>query len=313
MIIQKIASDTGLQAVYLRRITKTASHRYMSYSIRKRTTGMRPIDHPAAELKLLQSWLARNILNLLPVHEAVFSYRKGTNIRDLAKFHQKKNYLLRVDFRDFFPSITGADVVQLLRKNFALFSFPLSRHDQEIVRSIVCKDDHLTIGAPSSPVISNALMFNFDSSWFNRSQEQKVVYSRYADDLFFSTNKSNTLEAILRELRTDLKQRKHPHLTVNDQKTVFTSRKRRRLVTGLVLTSDKKISISRHKKRLIRSMVCRFANGQLDGEESAYLRGYLAFVKSVEPSYLKRLRKKYGARVINDIKNSELVSRKPTH
>ncbi|MDA2933455.1 retron St85 family RNA-directed DNA polymerase [Acidobacteria bacterium AH-259-D05] len=289
---------------------RSASHRYRRYRIKKRSGGWRTIDHPAAELKLLQSWLVENSLRYLPVHEAVYSYRVGIGIRHHAKIHQKKNYLLRVDFKDFFPSITGTDVDMLLKIQADSLPFPLSQEDRTIIRSIVCRKDRLTIGAPSSPLVSNAVMYEFDEHWFNESEKKNTVYSRYADDLFFSTNEPRVLEGLLEELRLDLKQRKSPRLRINAAKTVFTSRKRRRLVTGLVLTSDKQISLGRKKKRKIRGMVFRFIQNQLDAQEIAYLRGYLAFAQSVEPSFIHSLERKYGNDVVGQLKQATLVPRK---
>ena len=84
-----------------------------------------------------------------------------------------------------------------------------------------------------------------------------------------------------------------PTLQINDQKTVFTSRKRLRRVTGLVLTSDRKISIGRGKKRLLKGMVFKLLRGQLDLESANQLRGWVAYVRSVEPEFIAALQLKY--------------------
>jgi retron-type reverse transcriptase len=191
-----------------------------------------------------------------------------------------------------------------------MLPFELSRRDIKTVRAIVCKHDRLTIGAPSSPILSNAVLFDFDDFWFKKTRRRQIVYTRYADDLYFSTNRQKVLENVYSDLREHLKKMKSPRLSINEDKTVFTSRKHKRLVTGLVLTSDKKISIGREKKRHIRGMVYRFKEGQLDEQEVAYLRGFLAYVKAVEPRFLTRLRRKYGRATISAILKAEIVSRK---
>lgn len=310
MLIQRISLNTGLSQEYLEKVVRSASHRYKTYRIRKRTKGWRQIDHPAVELKLLQVWLIDNVLNHLPIDKSVYSYRAHINIRDHAKVHEKQDYLLKVDFNDFFPSIHGKDVERVLMRNHKRFAFVISERDRKIVRSIVCKNDHLTIGSPSSPQISNAIMYDFDKYWFNKSKRAKVIYSRYADDLFFSTNIPKVLEGLFDELRRDLERRDTPRLTLNRKKTVFTSRKRRRVVTGLVLTSDRKTSIGRVNKRRIKSMVFRYTHNQLDEKGLSYLRGYLAFAKSVEPSFVHSLRKKYGNTTLKQIEQAALVTDK---
>jgi RNA-directed DNA polymerase len=261
MVLERIAPETGLSGDYVSLIARTATHRYKTYQIPKATGGFRTIDHPARELKLLQLWLVNNLFSRLPVHPAAYAYRKGRNILAHALLHAAQNYSLKVDFRDFFPSITALDVSRVLAANASLFSSPLNADDYGLVRLLVCKSGRLTIGAPSSPVLSNAVMLEFDTYWAERCGAQGIIYSRYADDLYFSTNRRQLLSRILTELRTDLARRESPSLTINTAKTAFTSRKRRRLVTGLVLTSDRQVSIGRTAKRRIRSLIFRLGRG----------------------------------------------------
>ena len=310
MIIRRIAQSTGLNADYLRKVVRSASHRYKIYNIPKKTGGLREIAHPAAELKLLQRWLVNNIFSLLPVHETVYSYREGIGIQDLAKNHNKNKYLLRIDFADFFPSIKGHDIEKLLDKNAIYLPFALSKNDISTIKSIVCKDGCLTIGAPSSPAITNAILFDFDLLCHSKAISQKVVYTRYSDDIYYSTNKPDLLNIIYNEFKNDLKLIKSPKLKINDKKTVFSSMKNKRIVTGLMLTSEKSISVGRAKKRYIKSLIHKFVEGNLMEIDLSYLMGYLAYTKAVEPIFLKRLSDKYGKKVIQDIFKANIVSRK---
>ena len=81
----------------------TANKRYKTYKIKKRTSGTRTIEQPSKELKLYQKFISENIFLNLPVHEAVFSYKKNISIKNLADKHKNNRYLLRIDFKDFFP------------------------------------------------------------------------------------------------------------------------------------------------------------------------------------------------------------------
>jgi RNA-directed DNA polymerase len=82
---------------------------------------------------------------------------------------------------------------------------------------------------------------------------------------------------------------------------VRVSKKRSRRVTGLVLSNEGRVSLGRDQKRTIRAAVHHFLMGRLDKEQSSWLRGMLAFVNSVEPEYLDRLRAKYGVANIRRI------------
>jgi RNA-directed DNA polymerase len=297
-LIEKMASDINLTTKYVNVVARTASHRYKSYDIPKKKGGVRRIDHPARELKLFQRWLITNVFARLPVHKAACAYKKGSSVQQNVIRHKAKNFVLKVDFKDFFPSIRGEDIVRLLRANIVklrdLISTP---SDIEVVRRLVCKDDRLTIGAPSSPAVSNLVMFAFDNKWSFICGNRNIIYTRYADDLYFSTNERDVLAGILVDLREDLKTRR-PLLQINNEKTVFTSRKRRRLVTGLVLTPAGSISLGRKRKRFIKSMVFQKTKHKLQSEQLTYLEGMLSYARSVEPAFVEALRKKYGSPAI---------------
>lgn len=311
MILEQIAKETGVAVDKLLMIVRTANYRYKTYSIPKRTGGYRQICHPTPEIKFLQRWMIRNLFVKLPVHDAVTSYRIGRGVAQNAQPHVRQNYLLKIDFTDFFPSITNEDIRLILAGNAALFTPTLTAEDVEVILSTVCKDGRLTIGAPSSPVLSNAILYDFDCFVHETCCRRDIVYTRYADDLFMSTNGPDSLSRLLETIRENLDTRPFPSLTINDRKTVFTSRKRRRVVTGLVLTPDYRLSIGREKKRQIRTMIHLYGNGNLPTAEISYLRGYLAYVSSVEPEFIARVRRKYGDDILDRLTHEDLVRRKP--
>lgn len=294
MIVEQVASRLALPPAYLFKLAASASYRYKEYKIPKKTKGTRTIHHPARELKLIQRWLVKNTLVSLPVHPAATAYEKNSTIRRNAELHMTNNYLLRIDFQDFFPSLRGADVVAVLTANRARIADEhVTDQDIEFVKRIVCRFDALTIGAPTSPLLSNAIMFDFDATWGRNAEARGVTYTRYADDLYFSTSEPNVLHEILQGVRDSLNSGLRPHIRINEAKTVFSSRKWRRLATGLVLTSDRKLSLGRHKKRVIKALVWRLKNRDLSQLELASLRGWISYIRSVEPDFIARLQRKY--------------------
>jgi hypothetical protein len=311
MIVSLISAELGLDPAAISKIARSAAYRYKDYTIPKRSGGPpRKISQPTAQLKVLQIWLVRRIFRLLPVHAAATAYMKQCSIARHAAIHSGNNFLLKIDFQDFFPSIKGTDVVRLLQQNPDRVSpFIKEEDDLSFVRSTVCRANSLPIGAPSSPIISNVVMYDFDLEWSNWCQENEVTYSRYADDLCFSTKKANVLDAVLRRLHKDLEERTSPKLHINDKKTVFTSRKRKRLVTGIVLTTKGGLSLGRKNKRKIKGMIHRFLVNALDEQARSYLTGYLSFANSVEPSFVQSLRRKYGSEAVDRIRTMPPVER----
>src|SRR5271156_2690917 len=98
MISEFIARDLGISASYIEGLVRTASHRYYSFKIPKKTGGYRDIHHPSKELKLLQRWVVKNVFERLPVHSAACGYRKGLNIAHHAGVGSRFNFFLKLDF-----------------------------------------------------------------------------------------------------------------------------------------------------------------------------------------------------------------------
>lgn len=310
MILDLISRQLNVDVNYLTTLIRFASYRYKTYTIPKRRGGTRLISHPSPELKAVQRWVARNIVASVPIHSSVFSYRSGVGIADIARIHAHNKFLLRVDFKDFFPSLRDRDVVRTIGRGRDAIPVALSDEDLQIIGKIVCRHGALTIGAPSSPSLSNAILFEFDEFAQGVCDEREVVYSRYADDLYLSTNVPNVLRNVFQLLREDLDARQSPSLLINDSKTTYTSKKRRRVVTGIILTPEGRLSVGRTKKREIRTLIHKYRNGLLPEEEISYLKGYLSFVKSVEPTLIDSLIRKFGQNMISEILDRPLVPRK---
>lgn len=293
-LAQQIASSLRLSTDYIEKLARSASHRYREYTIPKRHGGLRTIHHPAKPLKAIQRWLLREVIEDLPVNDCAFAYRKGKNIAAHAKIHVRSRFLLRMDVKDFFPSITADDITNYITRHAKLFPSWHSE-DVKLFCQLVCRNGQLTIGAPTSPGLSNALCYDLDVSLRRLAAESEVVYTRYADDLFFSTRIRDLLRNIELRVTEIMENFECPaNLRINRDKTRHSSKRGRRQVTGIVLGSDDRIYFGRQLKRRIRSMVHNIET--LESEDSAYLAGMLAFCKDVEPDFINALMLKYGTK-----------------
>src|SRR5436305_9954714 len=185
MIIERMASDLGLPAPFIMSLAMGASHEYKSYKIPKRTGGLRLIHHPSRRLKALQRWLLRNVIDTLPVHEAATAYRKDRSILNNAEVHARSGYLLRMDLADFFPSTTETDLRTFMQDRPNKFH-DWTHLDTEVFCRLVTRHSVVTIGAPTSPGLSNVLCYDLDVQLHELCKRSSVIYTRYADDLFFS-------------------------------------------------------------------------------------------------------------------------------
>lgn len=304
-ILESISLDLMIPEATLDHIIRSAPYRYKVFEIDKRDgKTKRTIAQPAKELKAIQYWVMEKVLSGFPIHGAAMAYRKGRSIATNAAKHAPARFLLKMDFRDFFPSITAEDFEAFLAGREGI---NLSREDIVRLKKILFWNRRregrlvMSIGAPSSPMLSNILLYDFDKKVQAFCAKRKVKYSRYADDLTFSTSRPNVLREVEVQLVEICQRMEHPKLRIKAEKTVHASRGGSRRVTGLVLANDGQVSLGHSRKRLIRAQVHQFLNGTLDPKEAIKLPGMLAFVNSVEPSYIRGLREHYGDAEIDSI------------
>jgi RNA-directed DNA polymerase len=304
-ILEAISFDLMIPETKLDHIIRSAPYRYKVFEIDKKDgKSKRTIAQPAREVKAIQYWVMDKILSTFPIHSAAMAYRRGRSIAANATKHAPMRFLLKLDFKDFFHSITGEDFEAFLSVHRAT---DLSHEDIARLKKILFWNRRregklvMSIGAPSSPMLSNILMYEFDKEVQAFSARKKVRYSRYADDLTFSTNRRNVLREIEVQVSEICNKMKHPRLRLNNEKTVHAGRGGARRVTGLVLANNGEISLGHDRKRLIRAQVHYFLAGKLNPDEAAKLRGMLAFVNSAEPSFIQRLRDHYGTAEIDRI------------
>ena len=106
-LFKRIIANTPFSESELVLLILTGPTRYKDHSINKRHgRGKRLISQPTVELKLIQRWLVSSELSSLPIDEHATAYRKGLSIRNHVEPHTRSHFLLKLDFRDFFPSLT---------------------------------------------------------------------------------------------------------------------------------------------------------------------------------------------------------------
>jgi RNA-directed DNA polymerase len=247
------------------------------------------------------------VLHDFEVHPAATGYREGRSIAHNARPHTRGRFLLKLDFKDFFPSLKARDFRMFLKRN-------KTDLDKESIDAL-CRilfwrpkgtlDLCLSIGAPTSPMLSNILMIDFDRRVSSFCAARNVIYTRYADDLSFSADNSEELRAVENAVVELCRRSKSPSLAINQEKTVRVSKRDARRVTGLVLTNDRKVSLGRDEKRRIRAWVHHFVTNRLNADRILKLRGMLNYVNSVEPAFMRRLRNKYGADTITRLQRGQ--------
>ena len=197
-----------------------------------------------------------------------------------------------MDFTDFFPSITQVDIARYIAEHSVFFEDWRSA-DIDVFCGIVCRNSALTIGAPTSPTLSNAVCYEMDTLLQTLSTSNHTLYTRYADDLFFSTVHPGVLWEIETSVTEIIRNLKLPaNLRINAAKTRHSSKRGARHVTGITLGSDGVAYIGRVHKRRIRALIHKIAT--LDGPQRTSLAGMIAFARGLDPQFENSLIEKYG-------------------
>jgi RNA-directed DNA polymerase len=286
----------------LMRIINTAPARYKQYTIPKRHGGVRVIAQPSRELKALQRYILEHKLSEFPIHPAATAYVKGKNILDNAAAHKRNRVILKLDFADFFPSIAVRDWDVLLRTHRPQ---AIEAIDLPYYRLLLfwgqgsSMPKCLSIGAPTSPAVSNIMMYELDRQLSVAADLANVGYTRYADDITASGSKVEEILEFERRVVRIIKACRSPSLTFNDGKRGIFLKGQKRMVTGLIITPQTTISIGRERKRLISVMLHKVVLGVTDSDHLNYLKGMLGFCIANEPQFLTRMRRKYGSGVVD--------------
>ncbi|OWU85340.1 hypothetical protein ATO6_10010 [Oceanicola sp. 22II-s10i] len=302
--------------------------KYTEFEVPKATKGVRKISAPIPELKLAQRRMARVLQDCLAEIEkgqasgenCILShgFKRHLSISTNGAQHIDRKWVLNFDLKDFFPSINFGRVRGFFMKNK---HFLLEEKVATIVSQLACHNGSLPQGAPTSPVISNLIANHLDIRLSRIATKSRCSYSRYADDITISTNKSEFPRGIAadrddaesagdwklsKKIRTEVKR---SGFAINPDKTRMQYRRSRQDVTGLVV--NKKINVKRELYKQVRAQIHNFIKsdtcskkvriGGLESEvevSEAALQGLLShifWVKGAEFEY-RRLNKSTGPR-----------------
>lgn len=280
--LYQLAAVLGEREVELFKLLKNTENNYKVFSLQKKNGGIRKIYAPSYRLCWVQGRILREILSKYSVSPYATAYIKGKKLTDNANPHINKKYLLKIDITDFFGSITFEQVLStVFNKNYYRSSVGVA------LTTLCCYKGTLVQGAPTSPMLSNLVMKHFDDNMGEWCKKQGVAYSRYCDDITFSSDKPlfhvySKAKLFLESMGFEL----------NRKKTHFVTNTSRQTVTGLVV--NKKVSVPSDYKRTLRKEIyyflkygeydTAFINSNLD--YYSYLNSLLgktAYVLSVEP------------------------------
>jgi RNA-directed DNA polymerase len=286
------------------------SRSYTSFTIAKKSGDNRTIDAPKLWLKKVQKDLLRILSSGFKPKASASAYSSNRGIVYNAKRHVKRRFVFNVDLRDFFPSINFGRV----RGMFIAEPFGLSPVVATVVAQICCFNNRLPQGAPTSPIISNMICSQLDAQLLRLARRTRCQYTRYADDISFSTyahvfpssvanvtyHDGSMVASVSDLLRGIIEQN---GFEVNDDKVRIQSRATRQQVTGLVV--NEKLNVRRSYIKNVRAMLnalekhgydaeamyqCKYVKTSRRSNREAgtlvdHLKGKIEYIKQVKGKY----------------------------
>lgn len=252
----------------------------------------REITAPSRGIKQRQQWILEEILEKQDISNNCHGFVKNRSILTNARMHMGHKNILNLDIQDFFPSVTQDMVKSLFQQT------GYGESAAEALAKICCYEGKLPQGAPTSPYISNLILKNMDQELENFCQKKDITYTRYADDMSFSSNQE--IYGHLKDIRAVIQRYS---FQINEKKTCYYQDPHRKIVTGLVV-KETEVCVPKKFKRKLRQEIyyCRQLGVQkhLDNTGNSncvgfkeYMYGKAYFVAMVEPEtgekYLKEL------------------------
>lgn len=291
---------------------------YTHFTINKRNGTPRQIWSPIPRLKFVQRWILENILNNLMTHGAAHGFVRGKSIVTNATVHCNSALLIKLDVKDFFPSVHWRRVKGVFRhagypeQIATLLALLCTESPRQMVQQngktyyVALSDRALPQGAPTSPALTNIVCLNLDRRLTGLAEKIGLRYSRYADDLTFSLPANST------SIKNAAQPSDHNHLIgqllgsvhkilqeegfiLNNDKTRVIRMGNQHNVTGMVVNGEGVPRVPRKIKRMLRASLHNLALGQplREGETLETLSGYAAWIASAErelgETYLEKL------------------------
>ncbi len=313
--VEELASQMGasvqtISFLSFNRIVSNVTH-YKKFQVPKKAGGFRNISAPMPKLKAAQHWILENLLNKLPVHKNAHGFALERSIVSNATPHLKKEVLINIDLKDFFPSIHYPRVKGMFRalgyneKIATILSLICTESEIDEVELdgkmyyVKSGNRSLPQGAPTSPAITNYLCRRLDARFTGLAKKYNFEYTRYADDLTFSSTVYDAAEFkkfigfVKRTIKSE-------DFTIHPDKFKVLRKNSKQEVTGIVVND--KLSVERKKIKKFRAVLYQVEKDGIEGKNWNYspnflasIKGYAHFIHQVDPLkgkiYLDRVNK----------------------
>lgn len=276
---EHLATQLSLSRKLLYFLTFRKEHCYVTKYIPKKNGMPRELNVPNLSLKVVQKWILVQILEKINISEQAMAFvPKKNGLKMNAEYHKSNIFLLEMDISNFFGSITEKQVFKLFT------NIGYSTDVSAILTNLCTYKGVLPQGAVTSPYIANLVCYHMDVRINNYCSRRDIVYTRYADDLSFSSNNRTLLNSIEKFIKYIVKDE---GFLINDKKTRYLSNDVKKTITGITI-NDEEIHVDKKLKRNMRAMIFNSIKNQ-DYSNNDKIRGMIAYINSIEDGYMLRI------------------------
>lgn len=309
-----VANAIGLSISQLRWLAfhsdaPTRTH-YINFTVPKKSGGLRRLSCPHAKLASAQLWILANILSRVPIHDAAHGFVVNHSVVTNASQHVNSSVLINTDLKDFFPSITFVRVKGLFQRLgyspavatiLALLCTECPRTTMQLAGTIyhaASGPRALPQGACTSPALSNLIATKLDRRMAAMAAKLGWRYSRYADDLTWSTTNepSPSIGYVLARIRHIAQDE---GFELNHDKTRIRRRSQRQTVTGVVVNDQ--LNVPRETIRRVRAILHNAQKTGLAAQNKdqhphfeSWLLGMIGWISMVNPTQGEKLKLQFG-------------------
>lgn len=283
------------------------NERYMEYKLPKKHGGYRTIDIPSPRLRNLQRKLLRILEIVYACKSPAHGFVKGRSHITNAKNHCNRKMVLNIDLKDFFQQIHFGRVMGMFKAK----PYAIGYEAAMVIAQIACYHKVLPQGAPTSPIISNMISAPLDNQLMKLARKYNLIYTRYCDDITFSTNLSFFPEDIVKideinkkvELGKELaKILSVNNFIVNTDKIHVYDMYGRQEVTGIVVNSFPNL-----KREYIREIRTILHDCEINGVFKAALK-YIQLGKTNNVRIKKLAKVQYAEKEKQEKQKEQIVS-----
>ena len=286
--IEDLSYLTNLSGSLLYCLSQKQESYYHTFFIPKHDGSMRTIDAPSYSMRIMQRWVLKNILEKISPSKYAMAFRRGTTYgyKANAIHHIETRYGVSFDLKDFFPSIDAKRVYNVFT-NIGYSCLPAT-----ILTNLCTLNGALPQGGACSPALSNLVCLSLDSRLGGLCEKRRIRFSRYADDMYFSSDSQDALKKSVPIIRKIIESE---GFVINEKKIHYHTPSNHKKITGITIVREKdddttaKLKASKALKKLIRAEIFR-AIYVGDYSKKPHILGEISYINYIEPDYKDKIK-----------------------